>query len=141
MAEGKILRQLVRAGTQQDGPAFRQAAEQVIKEERAKKHHLLAFEVPCNQPPACAAGGPYVAECVAGEIALQFSKCSGMTLRRAADWEAKLVTRCIVTHAGGREESHRRLILTVQPPGSGGFCSATGKFPLPPLHPATPECA
>ncbi len=33
---------------------------------KVKKHHVLAFEVPCNQPPTCAAGGPYVAECSAG---------------------------------------------------------------------------
>lgn len=45
MAEGRLLRQLVRAGTQGDDSAFKSAAEQVIKEERAKKHHLLANDL------------------------------------------------------------------------------------------------
>ncbi len=42
-----------------------------------------------------------VAECVAGEIALQFSKLRDETDRRAAESEVKLVTDFIVTHAKG----------------------------------------
>src|SRR5262245_8023460 len=45
MAEGRLLRQLIRAGLQQETAEFRQAAEDVIREERAKKHHLLANDL------------------------------------------------------------------------------------------------
>lgn len=45
MAEGRLLRQLIRAGAQGNGGAFRQAAEDVIREERAKNHHLLANDL------------------------------------------------------------------------------------------------
>ena len=42
MANGKILRQLFRAGTAGDADAFRLASKAVIEEERQKQHHLLA---------------------------------------------------------------------------------------------------
>ncbi len=45
MAEGRLLRQLMKAGTQGDADSFRRAAEEVIREERAKKHHLLATDL------------------------------------------------------------------------------------------------
>lgn len=45
MAEGRLLRQLVRAGAAGDRAEFRTAAEAVIQEERAKKHHLLANDL------------------------------------------------------------------------------------------------
>ena len=45
MANGKILRQLIRSGTQGDLEAFRGVAEQVIAEERQKQHHLLANDL------------------------------------------------------------------------------------------------
>lgn len=45
MAEGRLLRQLIRAGAQGNGGAFRAAAEDVIREERAKHHHLLANDL------------------------------------------------------------------------------------------------
>lgn len=45
MAEGRLLRQLLKAGAQGDGESFRRAAEDVIREERAKKHHLLANDL------------------------------------------------------------------------------------------------
>lgn len=45
MANGKILRQLIRAGTVGDADAFRQASEAVIREEREKNHHLLANDL------------------------------------------------------------------------------------------------
>lgn len=45
MAEGRLLRQLMKAGTDGDAQSFRRAAEEVIREERAKKHHLLATDL------------------------------------------------------------------------------------------------
>jgi SpoVK/Ycf46/Vps4 family AAA+-type ATPase len=45
MAEGRLLRKLIKAGAQLESDAFRRAAEEVIKEERAKKHHLLASDL------------------------------------------------------------------------------------------------
>ena len=45
MAEGRLLRQLIRAGAQRDNSAFREAAERVISDERAKNHHLLANDL------------------------------------------------------------------------------------------------
>lgn len=45
MASGRILRQLVRAGASGDTEAFRQASEEIIKEERQKQHHLLANDL------------------------------------------------------------------------------------------------
>lgn len=44
MANGKILRQLFRAGTLGDADAFR-VAKAVIEEERQKQHHLLANDL------------------------------------------------------------------------------------------------
>jgi hypothetical protein len=41
MAEGRLLRQLIRAGAQRDNSAFLEAAQRVISDERAKNHHLL----------------------------------------------------------------------------------------------------
>lgn len=45
MASGKILRQLVKAGSTGDATAFREASEAIIKEERLKQHHLLANDL------------------------------------------------------------------------------------------------
>lgn len=45
MASGKILRQLIKAGTNGDTAAFRQASEAIIQEEREKQHHLLANDL------------------------------------------------------------------------------------------------
>lgn len=45
MAHGRILRQLIRAGANAPGNEFREVAEQVIREERQKKHHLLANDL------------------------------------------------------------------------------------------------
>jgi len=45
MANGKLLRQLVRAGVEGDQDAFRRASEAVIAEEREKQHHLLANDL------------------------------------------------------------------------------------------------
>lgn len=45
MANGKILRQLIKAGATGDTTAFRQATEAVIQEERQKQHHLLANDL------------------------------------------------------------------------------------------------
>lgn len=45
MANGKILRQLFRAGTTGDADAFRRASQAVIEEERQKQHHLLANDL------------------------------------------------------------------------------------------------
>ena len=45
MANGKLLRQLIRAGAEGDSDAFRGAAQRVIAEERQKHHHLLANDL------------------------------------------------------------------------------------------------
>lgn len=45
MANGKLLRQLIRSGSEGDLEAFRGAAKQVIEEERQKHHHLLASDL------------------------------------------------------------------------------------------------
>ena len=45
MASGKILRQLIKAGTNGDIEAFKEASLSVIREERQKQHHLLANEL------------------------------------------------------------------------------------------------
>ena len=45
MANGKLLRRLIRSGTEGDLDAFRGVAKQVIAEERQKHHHLLANDL------------------------------------------------------------------------------------------------
>jgi hypothetical protein len=45
MANGKLLRQLIKSGMQGDTTSFRAASESVIKEEREKNHHLLANDL------------------------------------------------------------------------------------------------
>lgn len=45
MANGRVLRQLIRSGTEGDLEAFRGAAIQAIEEERQKQHHVLADEL------------------------------------------------------------------------------------------------
>lgn len=45
MANGKLLRELIRSGTAGDLEAFRGVAKQVIEEERQKQHHLLADDL------------------------------------------------------------------------------------------------
>jgi SpoVK/Ycf46/Vps4 family AAA+-type ATPase len=45
MASGKLLRQLIRSGAEGDAEAFREASEEVIREERDKRHHLLANDL------------------------------------------------------------------------------------------------
>ncbi len=45
MAHGRLLRQLIKAGADNSGVEFRQVAEKVIEEERAKNHHLLANDL------------------------------------------------------------------------------------------------
>ncbi len=45
MANGKILRQLIKAGTNGDVSAFRDISKAVIQEERQKQHHLLANDL------------------------------------------------------------------------------------------------
>ena len=45
MANGKLLRQLIRSGAEGDPDAFRGAAQRVIAEERQKQHHLLANDL------------------------------------------------------------------------------------------------
>jgi SpoVK/Ycf46/Vps4 family AAA+-type ATPase len=45
MASGKLLRKLINTGVQGDSIGFRAASEAVIKEERQKKHHLLANDL------------------------------------------------------------------------------------------------
>ena len=45
MANGKLLRQLIRSGSEGDLGAFRGAARRVIDEERQKQHHLLANDL------------------------------------------------------------------------------------------------
>jgi len=45
MASGKLLRLLVRSGASGDQTAFKRATEQLIEEERAKQHNLLANDL------------------------------------------------------------------------------------------------
>lgn len=45
MATGKVLRQLIKSGVEGNHDAFKAAAEEVIREERAKQHHLLANDL------------------------------------------------------------------------------------------------
>lgn len=45
MANGKLLRSLIKSGLQGDQQGFRAASEAVIAEEREKKHHLLANDL------------------------------------------------------------------------------------------------
>lgn len=45
MANGKLLRQLIRSGAEGDVDAFRGAAREVIAEERQKQHHVLANDL------------------------------------------------------------------------------------------------
>ncbi|MBK8186645.1 MAG: ATP-binding protein [Cellvibrio sp.] len=45
MANGKVLRQLIKAGASGDSEAFRRASEAVIQDERQKQHHLLANDL------------------------------------------------------------------------------------------------
>lgn len=45
MANGKILRQLIKAGTTGDTVAFRRMSEAIVKDERQKQHHLLANDL------------------------------------------------------------------------------------------------
>ena len=47
MASGKLLRQLIGTGVKGDTEGFRTASEAVIKDERQKKHHLLANDLEC----------------------------------------------------------------------------------------------
>ena len=59
MPTGKLLKQLIRSGAEGDLEAFRGAAEQVIEEERDKRHHLLARDLEtilygCPRPPVSA---------------------------------------------------------------------------------------
>lgn len=45
MASGKLLRQLIKTGAEGNHEAFRQVSEEVIRQERSKKHHLLANDL------------------------------------------------------------------------------------------------
>lgn len=45
MASGSALRQLIKSGATGDEDGFREATEAVIREEREKKHHLLANDL------------------------------------------------------------------------------------------------
>ncbi len=45
MPEGRLLRKLIGAGARADDAEFRNVAEELIKQEREKKHHLLANDL------------------------------------------------------------------------------------------------
>ena len=45
MANGRLLRQLIKSGVEGDDGGFRRASEAVIAEERDKQHHLLASDL------------------------------------------------------------------------------------------------
>lgn len=45
MASGKLLRKLIKTGTEGDFEAFLAASEEAIREEREKQHHLLANDL------------------------------------------------------------------------------------------------
>ena len=45
MASGKLLRQLIKTGAEGNHEAFQQVFKEVIRQERLKKHHLLANDL------------------------------------------------------------------------------------------------
>jgi SpoVK/Ycf46/Vps4 family AAA+-type ATPase len=45
MASGRLLRQLIKTGTEGNRDAFQRATEEVIRDERAKNHHMLANDL------------------------------------------------------------------------------------------------
>jgi hypothetical protein len=45
MPEGRLLRRLIHAGARGSQDEFRSVAEEVIREEREKRHHLLANDL------------------------------------------------------------------------------------------------
>lgn len=45
MATAKLLRQLIKSGTEGNHDAFKRVSEQLIQEERSKNHHLLANDL------------------------------------------------------------------------------------------------
>lgn len=45
MANGKVLRQLIKAGATGDTATFRRVSKAIIDEERQKQHHLLANDL------------------------------------------------------------------------------------------------
>lgn len=45
MAKAQLLRQIIKTGTEGNQEAFKRVSEQLIKEERAKNHHLLANDL------------------------------------------------------------------------------------------------
>lgn len=45
MASGRLLRQLIKSGAEGNRDAFLQASEEVIRDERAKSHHMLANDL------------------------------------------------------------------------------------------------
>ncbi len=45
MASGRLLRQLIKTGTEGNFDAFRRVSEEVVRDERDKKHHLLANDL------------------------------------------------------------------------------------------------
>lgn len=45
MASGKLLRELIKSGAEGNQDAFQRASVEVIREERAKQHHLLANDL------------------------------------------------------------------------------------------------
>lgn len=45
MAEGRLLRKLIGAGARTEDAEFRRVAEEIIKQEREKRHHLLANDL------------------------------------------------------------------------------------------------
>ena len=45
MASAKLLRQLIKTGTEGNHDAFQRVSEQLIKEEREKNHNLLANDL------------------------------------------------------------------------------------------------
>ena len=79
MASGKILRQIIKAGSAGDATAFRQASEAIIREERQKQHHF-----PANSPghwPARRSGRPFpLCEGSAKEREMPSNKDNGLAL-------------------------------------------------------------
>ena len=45
MATAKLLRQIIKTGTEGNHEAFKRFSEQLIQEEREKNHHLLANDL------------------------------------------------------------------------------------------------
>src|SRR5688572_25765999 len=133
MARSDLLVSLVRAGAVGDKRSFRNAAEAIIAEERAKQHNVLADTLTSvmHANGAVAGNGPVMASPVQGDASLRgrdfVSEIAPKrrlddlilppVVRRAVDELVEEQHRADVLRAHGLEPRHR--ILLVGAPGTG----------------------